>query len=86
MLGADTPTETMVDAAAELEPKAIIVAALDAERLDTVAGDLEQLSERHRVFLAGAAASPQLARRAGATVLAGGPVDAADWLTRALTG
>ncbi|MGI9557047.1 MAG: MerR family transcriptional regulator, partial [Solirubrobacterales bacterium] len=85
LLGADTPPEALGEAARDLEPEAIVIATLAEERLNAVADAIRALSERSRVFVAGSGVSPQLARTSGATVLAGGPVDAADWLTDALS-
>ena len=82
LLGADTPTATLGEAADELEPAAIIVAALTPERLDAVAAELGVLAERHPVLIAGPGASPEISQRSGTTLLAGGPVEAAEWVAQ----
>jgi MerR family transcriptional regulator, light-induced transcriptional regulator len=79
-LGADTPVETVADAATAFEPAFVVVSAVTPDRLRASASELRELAARHRLCLGGAGA-------AGAEVdddaltLTGGIVEAADRLT-----
>jgi len=76
-LGADTPPETLADAAALLGPELVVVAAATAGRFDGAAGELAALASHHRLAVAGAGATHELAERLGAELLGGDPVAAA---------
>jgi MerR family transcriptional regulator, light-induced transcriptional regulator len=81
-LGQDTPVSTLEQEARELSPDRVVVAASDAERLDDVLVDLARLARAAPLSIGGAGASPALAERAGASLLGGDPVSAAELLTR----
>lgn len=76
-LGADTPLASVEAAAARTEPDLVVVAATRPERLAAVADELRELAGRHRLALAGAGATPEIAASVGATLVAGDPVSAA---------
>ncbi|MEZ5101527.1 MAG: MerR family transcriptional regulator [Thermoleophilia bacterium] len=76
-LGADTPVDTIVEAAAELEPAVVVLSAAVEEAFERAAPALASLGPVVRVALAGPGATPELALRAGAELLRGGPVEAA---------
>ena len=69
LLGSDTPIGTIADAAAKLSPDAVVLAAIDSERFEAVADDINSLAERTAVLIGGQGASETLAERVGATVL-----------------
>jgi len=79
-LGSDTPVETLTVAADSLRPAAVVVTAVTAARVRTVEAELRDLAARHRLAIGGAA-TVDGARAAGALVLTGDPVAAADELT-----
>ena len=54
-LGPDTPMESIAGAAGSLEPDVVVICAIDAQRLRSVADDIERLAARHRVALGGSA-------------------------------
>jgi DNA-binding transcriptional MerR regulator len=81
-LGADTPIETLAAAHALLEPSAVVVIALAAERLEPIRAELSELAGGTRLLLAGAGASKELAIAVGADLLLGDPIDAAAELAR----
>jgi len=81
-LGADAPIDTVGEAARHLEPQAVVLAALAAEPFRSAARDIERLAEGTRVLIAGAGADAESARAAGAELLQGDPIEAADRLTR----
>ena len=83
-LGQDTPLSTLEQEARELRPDRVVVAGSTAERLEDVLPDLATLAQVAPLSLAGAGASPDLARKAGATLLEGDPVSEAERLTREL--
>jgi DNA-binding transcriptional MerR regulator len=76
-LGADTPVDSLEQAAAELQPAAVVVAAVIPERFESAADGLRALSARTRLALGGAGSSAGLAARLGAEALDGDPVGAA---------
>lgn len=76
-LGADTPIDTIVETATTLGPALIVMAAVDPAPLRACARELHDLGSRFPLALAGAGATEALARRAGATQLRNGPVEAA---------
>ena len=79
-LGANTPIATIADAAARLEPRAVVLAALTAEPFCSAAEEIAPLGERTPVVLAGAGADETLSRQAHAELLSGDPVGGAEQL------
>jgi MerR family transcriptional regulator, light-induced transcriptional regulator len=80
-LGANTPIETVADAARYLDPRAVVLAALTAEPFLSAAEEIRGLGEGTRVLLAGTGADEAISEGAGAELLAGDPVEAARQLT-----
>ncbi len=76
-LGANSPIETVGDAAARIDPSAIVLAAMAEAPFRSAAGEIARLGERRRVLLAGPGADDASARRAGAEMLPGDPIGAA---------
>lgn len=76
-LGADTPVGMLADAAAAVGPRMVVVTAAMPGRLHPVVGRLRQIAGSWPLALAGAGATPALARAAGAAHLGGDPVSAA---------
>jgi DNA-binding transcriptional MerR regulator len=83
-LGADIPIANVAEAADALAPDAIVLAALDRERMGALTAELHGLARGRRLYLAGAGADAGLAQLAGATYLAGEPRDAAVALDRSV--
>ena len=79
-LGADTPAASIVEAARELSPDAVVVSGTVAGAFDAVATQLREIALHAPLHLAGAAANARVARRAHATLLAGDVVTAAEEL------
>jgi MerR family transcriptional regulator, light-induced transcriptional regulator len=81
-LGANTPTQTLLDAANRLHPDLIALAATAPARLRAVAGDItgERLSAT--IAVAGRGASPRIAKQLHAVLLPDDPVTAADRVAR----
>jgi DNA-binding transcriptional MerR regulator len=79
-LGADTPTRTIAETAQRLDPAAVIVSAVEARRFERALFSLRELAQYHPVLIAGAGATPAIARSIGGAHLAGGPVEAASWV------
>jgi methanogenic corrinoid protein MtbC1 len=76
-IGADTPLETVADAARALTPEAVVVSGTTEEPLVTSADQLAVLAGSVRLWLAGGGATAELAERVGARLLEGGPSAAA---------
>ena len=76
-LGPDTPTDTLVDAARQLEPALVVVSATTRRRLAPLADTLARLRRHTRVAIAGAGASESLADEAHVELLDADPVSAA---------
>jgi MerR family transcriptional regulator, light-induced transcriptional regulator len=76
-LGSDTPIETIVDAAAKLEPAAVVLAAVSREPFETVAREIRDLGHDIPVLIGGEGASKQLAERLRVRALESDPVVAA---------
>jgi DNA-binding transcriptional MerR regulator len=76
-LGPDTPTETLLDAARQLEPALIVVSATARRRLTPLVDALGRLRRHTRVAIAGAGASEALARKAQIELFDADPVSAA---------
>lgn len=76
-LGPDTPIETLAAAAGQLAPDVVVLSSLAREPLRATQAEIARLASRHTVLLAGPGADAALAARAGARLLAGGPLEAA---------
>lgn len=74
--GADTPIDTLAAASRRLEPRAVVLASVAAERLQAVEHRLAELARDHAVYLAGDGAEEAIAERVGARLLRGGPLEA----------
>ncbi|MFL5840549.1 MAG: MerR family transcriptional regulator [Thermoleophilaceae bacterium] len=75
-LGQDTPAASLEHAAARVNPALVMLAAAQARWYENEAAGLRRLS-RHRVALAGAGASADVAERLGAVCIDADPVSAA---------
>ena len=64
-----------------MSAKVIVLAAVNHKRFEAAAAALEHLAKRHQVAVAGPGASAAFAKRTGALLLTGGPVDEAERLT-----
>src|SRR5215216_2129315 len=76
-LGPDTPLDTLADAAATLQPAAVVLAATTPEQFETGRAALRRLARTLPLWLAAAGATPQLAAATGAQLLDMEPLDAA---------
>jgi DNA-binding transcriptional MerR regulator len=76
-LGADTPIDTLRDAADQLAPDLVVICAERLEPLGPVIPQIALLAARHRVALAGRGATAEHARAAGAELLQDAPIAAA---------
>jgi DNA-binding transcriptional MerR regulator len=83
-IGADTPLETVADAADTLAPAAVVVSGTTSEPLDACVDRLAVLARSVPLWLAGGGATAELAERAGTRLLAGGPSEAAASLAAAV--
>jgi MerR family transcriptional regulator, light-induced transcriptional regulator len=81
-LGADTPVTSLVEAARMLAPAAVVVSGTVSGAFDGVAGRLREIALHAPLYLSGAAATPEVARRAHGTLLDGDVVHAAATLAR----
>lgn len=79
-LGADTPVASLVDAARELSPDAVVVSGTVAGVFDPVATQLREVALHAPLHLAGKAANARVVRRAHGTLLDGDVVAAAEAL------
>jgi DNA-binding transcriptional MerR regulator len=79
-LGADSPVETVAEAAARLDPRAVVLTALADGPFRSAAGAIARLGRRSRVLLAGPGADESLSRRTSCELLPGDPVGAAQRL------
>ena len=77
LLGADTPLDTLREAAMRLSPAVVVLAAMDAAWLEAVAAELASLGADVPVVLAGAGATRSIAAAAGAGLLDDDPFAAA---------
>ena len=82
-LGGDTPTDSLVSAAAAIEPELVVVSAADPALLRPLAPELAALAKRCRVAVAGAGARDFDAAATGVLRLEGDPVAEADRLSAA---
>ena len=74
-LGADTPIESVAQAARAARPHVIVVSAVSAERFTEVASALRELAAEYPVYLGGAGAT---AVEGELPTLTGDPVEEAD--------
>jgi DNA-binding transcriptional MerR regulator len=79
-LGAETPVASIVEAARELLPDAVVVSGTVGGVFDAVATKLREIALHAPLYLAGGAANGRVARRAHATLLGGDVVAAAEML------
>jgi MerR family transcriptional regulator, light-induced transcriptional regulator len=76
-LGADTPIDTLAAAAEQLQPKLVVLVALDPKNLSSFREELTKLSGETRLLLAGTGASEKFAAEVKAELLMGDPVSSA---------
>ena len=76
--GADTPGESLVDAAADLDPALVVVSAVLRARFRQAASELTALARKRPVAIAGRGATAALAESLGCHLIATDPVSAAD--------
>jgi methanogenic corrinoid protein MtbC1 len=81
-LGADTPVASLVEAARALEPDAVVVSGTLSGAFDDALGRLREVALHAPLFLAGAAASEEVARRAHGAYLDEDVVTAAEELSQ----
>ena len=79
-LGADTPVASVVEAARALAPAAVVISGTTSGAFDESATRLREVTLHAPLWIAGAAASGRVARRAHAAHLAGDVVLAAETL------
>jgi methanogenic corrinoid protein MtbC1 len=76
-LGADTPSESIAEAAGMLSPDLIVVSGVTSDVFERSADELAAVARSQPLAIAGAGASEQLAKRLGCRFLADDPVAAA---------
>jgi MerR family transcriptional regulator, light-induced transcriptional regulator len=76
-LGPDTPIKTLAAAADQLAPDVVVLSSLTREPLVEAAAEIARMASSRPVLLAGPGADAELAERARARLLAGGPIEAA---------
>jgi methanogenic corrinoid protein MtbC1 len=79
-LGADTPIATIQEALEDVEPSLVVVSSTSGRRLRAAQAQLAELARRVPIAIAGAGATEAFARAAGASLLKGDPVTAAERL------
>jgi MerR family transcriptional regulator, light-induced transcriptional regulator len=79
-LGQDTPVADVTETAKALRPELVVVSATSRRRLASIADELRSLAEVAPLAVAGAGADAAIAERAGAQLLEGDPVSAAEAL------
>jgi MerR family transcriptional regulator, light-induced transcriptional regulator len=77
-LGPSTPVEELTRAAATSRPDLVVLAATVPETLEQVRPELTSLARHIPLALAGAGATPQLARATGARLMTRDPVTEAE--------
>jgi DNA-binding transcriptional MerR regulator/methylmalonyl-CoA mutase cobalamin-binding subunit len=77
-LGPNTPIETLGAAADQLAPDVVVLSALAREPLVAASAAIARMATSRAVLLAGPGADAELAEHAGARLLTGGPIEAAD--------
>ena len=80
-LGPSTPVEELARAAATSRPDLVVLAATVPETLEQVRPELTSLARRVPLALAGAGATPELARAVGALLMTRDPVTEAEQTT-----
>ena len=80
-LGADTPGESVTDAASELDPALVVVSSMLPSRFRDAAADLAAIAKTRPLAVAGGGASESLAESLGCDWLMDGPVAAAERAT-----
>ena len=83
-LGADTPLPSLVQAVRELHPSAVVVSGTAAGVLDRQSAGLQEVALHAPLYVAGAAASEELARQAHGVYLDGDMFAAADTLANGI--
>jgi methanogenic corrinoid protein MtbC1 len=73
-LGADTPSESIAEAAGMLAPALIVVSGVTSDVFERSADELAAVARSHPLAIAGAGATEQLAQRLGCRFLADDPV------------
>jgi DNA-binding transcriptional MerR regulator/methylmalonyl-CoA mutase cobalamin-binding subunit len=73
-LGADMPVAGIAEVASVVDPAWIVLSSVDSTVFTRAAEPLAQLAAKHRLAMAGAGATPGVAKRLGADLLAGDPV------------
>jgi DNA-binding transcriptional MerR regulator/methylmalonyl-CoA mutase cobalamin-binding subunit len=81
-LGANTPVETVADAAVALKSDLAVVTSMDTALLEAAAGDLRRLGRATRLVLSGAGATEEFCKRLRIDRLDGDLVAAAETLTQ----
>ena len=76
-LGPDTPIQTLAAAADQLAPDVVVLSSLAREPLVAAAAEIARMASSQAVALAGPGADAELAKRASARLLTGGPLEAA---------
>lgn len=82
-LGADTPVDTIADAARRTRPDVVVIATLMPSRLEPQSDAIGGLADQWRVVISGAGASRDLAATVGAEYVPAGPIEAAELLSGA---
>jgi DNA-binding transcriptional MerR regulator len=77
-LGPDTPLDTLGDAAATLQPDAVVLAATTPQRFESSRAALRSLAHAMPLWAAGAGVSAEVATATGAQLLDLDPLDAAE--------
>ncbi|HET9287547.1 MAG TPA: B12-binding domain-containing protein [Gaiella sp.] len=83
-LGADTPVASVVEAAQVLAPAAVVISGTTSGAFDESATRLREVTLHAPLWIAGAAASARVARKAHAAHLGGDVVQAAETLAAAV--
>jgi DNA-binding transcriptional MerR regulator len=83
-LGPDTPVATVAETARDLDAQLVVISATTRQRLARAQPELRSLASSVPVALAGAGASPTLAREVGARLLDADPVSAAQQISDGL--
>jgi MerR family transcriptional regulator, light-induced transcriptional regulator len=81
-LGANTPVDTVVNAAAEMKSQLVVVASMDSALLEAVDSELRRLAHSTRLVLSGLGATEELCARLHVGRLDGDLVSAAEAVAR----
>ena len=81
-LGANTPMGDTLQVTSQTRPGMVVMTAHRTERFTAVVPELSELAALAPLLLAGAGATPELAKRVGARCLGGDPVTSAENLAR----